>query len=346
VLNNAGNIEYYLKSTNSNLKANDQPANIDTTGGLADGQVVVEIPTFYYYHHYADSVHTWKISQDELPGYTKFSKSYVGAYPAAIYDLSAGVYKGDDADIANTVNDTLCSISGIKPHTNETRAEYRTLAENRGTGWHLLDNRTLQAIQILYLVEYANLNIQSEISEGNTKFTAWDYDADIGPTGKSNSDGNFSGGQSTTNGDSLDYMSYRGIEDIFGNIWQFVDGVNINNDGSSSKLYLCSVDSNYADDISTNYTLYGNLCEVDGYQTNFMDISNGFYPTSIGGSSSTYVCDYYYTAYDSDPSGGWRVYLLGGAANSGGAEGVFCVFADFGSSYSGSAAGARLCFTP
>lgn len=346
VLLNDGTVAYYLKSDDSEYKANGQDADIDTTGGLADGQVMVEIVPFYSYHHWdaIDSIHTWKISQDSISGFTKVFDDtvYVGAYPASLYDITASAYVGDDAGTYAS-GDTLCSVSGIKPKTNETRPEFRAAAEARGTGWHLFDNKSLYALQILYLVEYANFDIQSKISEGNTKFAAWDYDADIGPTGKSNALGNFSGGQSTGSGDSLDYVSYRGIEDIFGNTWQFIDGINVNNDGSSSKLYLASNYANYADDTATNYTLMGNLVEADGFQTNVMDINNGIYPVSVGGSSSTYLCDYYFTEYDTAPSGGWRVTLVGGDAFDDSQAGVFCVHTNNGSSYASSSVSARLC---
>jgi len=349
VLANDGTVLYYLKADDSNYKANGQLANIDTTGGLADGQVMVEIPNFWYYHHWdpIDSVHTWKISQDSIAGFRRafqYDYVYIGAYEGTIYDVSDGVYKGDANNIADTVNDTLCSVSGIKPHSSETRAEYRALAENRGSGWHQLDNRILYAVQILYLVEYADFNSQSKISDGNTKFASWDYTADIGPTGQSNSLGNFSGGQATAGGDSLDFASYRGIENLWGSLWEFLDGVNVNNDGSSSKLYLADDYAVYADNTTTGYTLYGNLAEADGYSKGILDIATGIYPNAVGGSSTTYLCDYYYTYYDNDQNSGWRVVLVSGTAPNGAGAGLIYVNANYGSPDAGSLIAGRLCY--
>ena len=314
-----------------------------------DGQIQVEIPEHWWLFEVVSGKPRWWVSEIPRAGWQHFKKSYIGAYPGILYDISAGNYiDGDGSGTQYEAGDKLGSISGEKPISNEIRAIFRTIAEARGTGWHQLDNRILSAVQRLYLIEYANFNIQSEISEGNTKFTSWDFATCIAATGKSNKDGNGSGGQSTTNGNSGDYISYRGIEDIFGNLWQFADGINIHNSSANgSRLYLCDDPTNYANDTETNYNLAGNLAEADGYIKTLIQSLlplSGFYPKTVGGSSTTYICDYYYTSYDTAPDDGWHVVRVGGDAHYAVNAGVFCVSSDAASSIAASTIGARLCF--
>jgi hypothetical protein len=138
-------------------------------------------------------------------------------------------------------------------------------------------------------------------------------------------------------------MSYRGIENWWGHIWKFTDGANISNDGVSSKLYLSTNHTVYASDTASNYTYAGDLAAADGYPTDILN-ALGVWPKSVGGSSSTYLADYYYTEFDSSPSGGWRVALFGGNAIRGSAAGASDWYSDGSSSLAGSDVGGRLCF--
>jgi len=100
---------------------------------------------------------------------------------------------------------------------DETRAEFRAIAANRGTGWRQQDFDLTSAIQLLYITEYADWNSQAMIGMGRTQLSGgtWVKDSYIGVTGKSNSDGN---GTNSVGGNTNDaYMTYRGIENFFGN---------------------------------------------------------------------------------------------------------------------------------
>lgn len=139
------------------------------------------------------------------------------------------------------------------------------------------------------------------------------------------------------------YMSYRGVENWYGHIWQFVDGSNVNNDGSSSKLYLSTNYNNYADDTATNYTYVGNLAAADGYITNVLN-TLGPWPSAVGGGSATYLADLYYTSFDTAPSDGWHVALVGGDAVDGAYAGASCWDLNYSSSSALSRVGGRICF--
>jgi hypothetical protein len=87
-------------------------------------------------------------------------------------------------------------------------------------------------------------------------------------------------------------MSYRGIENWFGNIWQFVDGINIQNN------IPFVADHGFVSDQFTNpYSSLGmTLCNTNGWAVN-ISVNNTynypFLPSTVGGSSSTYLTDYY-----------------------------------------------------
>jgi len=325
-----------------------------------DGQVMVEIPKFFFRYDKTGNVHTWEISNVQLPGFKvhpAFVKNgvevdyrYVGAYEGSMYDDSAGAMtpSGSIHTSLYASGDKLCSVAGQYPKTYETRAEFRAMAEERGTGWHQLDFYLVSAIELLYLVEYADFDSQTMIGNGRTTLSggAWTAGSYIGITGLSNGDGNGTGAvQGGALGDT-DYMSYRGIENLFGNIWKFVDGINVHNSSANgSRAYVCPDYDDFADDTDTDYDLVtSDLAQTDGYVDELCPVEHGFLPKSVGGSSSTYICDYYYTYYNDDNDSGWRVCLFGGGAYSGVLAGAFYWNSNSASSYARANVGGRLCF--
>jgi len=350
VINDAGVVQYYLSSSDSTKKADGITASVlDGT----DGQVMVQIPAFYYKYGYTGTTHTWEISLYPQSGFSlhpAFTKNgevvayrYIGAYEGIGYDASAAAYIDCGTGAADnwsggaidTANDKLGSVSGFAPMMDETRAEFRLISANRGTGWRQQDYDLSSAIQLLYLIEYADWNSQSMIGMGRTELTGgtWVKDSYIGVTGKSNSKGNgtFSVGGNTNDA----YMTYRGIENFFGNIWKWVDGINVN----ANVPYVSNTDTDFADDTATDYTSLGiTLGAVNGYQMTLEQQGRGFLPASIGGASNTYITDYYYQA------AGWRVARLGGNARYGLVAGVAYWTLAFAAADDDVNVGGRLCF--
>ncbi len=406
ILSDAGVRQYYLHPTDSTKKVDGTAANIDGT----DGQVMVEIPKFYYRYSYASNIHTWDISQFPRDGFTihpAFLKNgaevdfrYNGAYEGVLYDTSEskyvnGLYLPSDATYTisfadngvaddtitsdanthafsnleagvdkivvsgSTVNDgtyaiksvtdtvitletgslagtqandqcviqvqrdwagdVLGSVSGKVPMSYGTRANFRAVADNRGTGWRQFDFYLASAIQLLYLVEYADFYSQSMIGNGLTDWSsawpAWNNSNPIETTGNSNSDGDATANTSGGDGVVGSYMSYRGIENWFGHVWKWVDGFNIN----SNVPYFSNTDTDFADDTATNYDDPSiTLPNSNEYQNTLEQIDEGFLPASVGspGTATTKITDYYYQA------SGWRVALVGGDANDGAGAGA------------------------
>ena len=359
LLHDDGSVNYYLDASNSTLKTDGSAATL--TG--ADGMVMVEIPAFYV-KFTPGATRTWSISLLPSPGYTlhpAFIKDgefvpyrYYGAYDACVYNGSAyesglnydnNWTSGQDWN-ANGASAKLASVSGVYPAVGITRANARTLAANRGSGWRQVDAYLEWAVELLFLIEFGTFRTQQTIGDGNTNVTnayaiassGNQTDSPHSVAGKSNSIGNAS--TNTTTGASsatrdTAFMSYRGIENWYGNCWNWIDGYNINN----NQAYVSNTRANFADDTATNYNAIGSaMVATDGYVTNCQNEPFAFLPSAVGGSSSTYWADYYYQ------NSGWRVAFFGGNAAFGADAGGFCWYLDYDSSLLGRFIGARLAF--
>lgn len=313
VVNDDGTVNYYLHPHNSNYKADGTAA--DLTG--ASGNVMVEVPKFYYKYNYNTVggvvVHEHSISLTQLDGYT-------------VHDafVRGGVEKANryyPAYLGYSTGSKLLSRSGVYPTVNQTRAQFRTLARANGAGWEQIDFLLYEAITLLMVIEYGTMNIQSALGQGRTALTGgtWVNGSLIGINGLSNGVGN--GTANVTYAGSADdaaadgsFMTYRGCENFFGNVWRFVDGINCN--GSNSKLvYLNMNPATYADSVITgDYVSIGvTSAAAGGYARKLGNTRKGFIPTDItGGTSANGTTDYYYTSTTVD-----TLALVGGSANNG-----------------------------
>jgi len=312
LLNSSGVVNTYLNALNSNYTDTGAIANL--TGG--NGNVMVEIPKFYYKYSYVGTTHNWSISLTPLDGYAvhpAFNKGvvevehrYIGAYNAS------------------TDGTVLKSVSGQYCDCSMTRATMRTRANNinPGKGWSILDFNLASAIQLLMIVEFNNFNTQSAIGMGRTQLSdgTWTDGSYYGLNGLSNGIGNATGnvnfvGDADDAGADLNYMSYRGIENFYGNVWKFVDGINIAN----NVPFISNNPTLFADDtFSGSYISAGiTMANSNGWQNTIAQTGTGFFPVSVGASSTTKITDYYYQ------DTGNRVVMLGGRANEGSFAGAF-----------------------
>jgi len=330
-----GTVNAYLHEATSLFLSNGNTA--DLTG--AGGQVMVEIPKFYYKHSMSGNVHSWEISEMPLSGYA--------VHPAFLKNGVEVDHRYFGAYEASSASSTMGSASGTTPAASKTRTTFRTEASARGTGWRQVEYYLHSAIQLLYLVEYQDFNSQEMIGEGRTTLSggSWDTSSYIGISGKSNADGNGtnSNDSSTLGGDA--YMTYRGIENWYGNMWEMRDGWTVN-DVSSSQLimYATNNDADFADTGSTNMTvIYDDTSPIsgEGYISGLADISNGFIGNAMSGASNTYVGDY----YDQYAGGsGWSLPLVSAPAHYGSPAGAFTLHVNYASSYSYVHISSRLAF--
>lgn len=298
VLNSNGTVAYYLHPTNSTLKADGTAATIDGSAG----NVMVEIPKFYYKYENVAGVHKWSVSPIAEAGFVLHPAFMRGGTERNFryYPAYEGWYSGSK----------LVSGSGRVPIVNQTRATLRSYAAANGTGWSLIDWNILTAVQLLFLTEYATFDTQAMLGNGND--TGSDYTM---TTGGSNGIGN--GSSPATSVDT--WMSYRGIENWYASMWKFIDGVNI----QGRLYYVNDKPATFADDVFTgDYVSTGiTSAAANGYVSNLVASSKGFVASEVTGSSSTKVPDYFYQGT------GNRIVVFGGTADSGLIAGGFCLYA-------------------
>ena len=317
VLNADGTVKYYLSATDSTKKVDGSASIIDGT----DGNVMVEIPKFWYKYENVGGVHKWLISDAAQTGYE--------VHPAFIRGGVEKSFRYYCAYQGYTLNSKLISGSGRVPTASKTRATFRTEATANGTGWSQIDWNLLIAVQLLYLIEYANFNTQAMLGQGITTGSVY-----TAVTGTSNSLGNASSPSTNTN---TQFMSYRGIENWYGQIYKFIDGVNIN----ARVYYVNNNPATFANDVFTgDYVDTGiTSATVNGYVKNLVASGKGFVASNTsGGSNSTFVPDYFYQ------NTSMCIMVLGGYAGRGELSGGFFLDAFNAASYSAAYVGSGISF--
>ena len=246
---------------------NDNPSEFQFNG--SNGEVLTYIPTFYYKRYQEDGYEYILISNKNLEGYTRSDAFSIGRYTMS----------GDDHAVH--------SKSGVKPLTNKTIKDFREYARKLGKEFSQIDYHYF-IIQLLYLVEYADYDSQAKLGKG---YTDSNNTAPI-TSGECNSLGMKSG---TLNDDGKHSMIYRGMEDIYGNGWQFVDGINIR----GNRAYICYDPSQYESDKFdgcyqklgyVNSSTDGLITQL-GYDKNHPLVG---LPIETGGTESTYIPDQYW----------------------------------------------------
>lgn len=267
-------------------------------------------------------------------------------------------------------DDTYRSLLG-RPVTYLTRDQFRQAARKRGSGWEMYTYGAHKTLFWLFAVEYATLNSQKPfnaqkdangfsqggLGEGASQMTDWinfNNANPLIPCGYTNEFGNGSGEKAyvvknASDGTHATLMAnrYRGIENPFGHIWKHTDGTNIQvttGDAGLSILWTTDDPSNFSDTSYTGYNKKGNICRTNGYAKKMLLGEDGdIVATEIGGSSSTYWCDYYYTYTSANRM---QVVLVGGGADNGSNTGLAGVATKDTPSGAYRHFGSRLCFFP
>ena len=296
---------------------------------------------------------------------------------ASVVNTTAAFRGGNN----NTAYDgTYRSFLGL-PATGISLTNFRNYARNRGNaglngkGW----NCDLYAAQLttywLFVIEYANLNCQADynaqpdangykqggLGAGVTTMSDANWNTYNGyypvvPCGVTNSLGNASGvvAKTINNGAGISYTfqvpSYRGIENPFGHIWSWTDGckceIQSEEAGGLSKFYVCNDPAKFQDSSYNDYDYRGNLPRSNGYVKAIMGGEFGDnMPTTIGGASTTYFADYFYTNVPTSGTA-MRGVLFGGYAYNGALAGLSCAHTYHAASYTYAFIGSRLCFIP
>ena len=287
----------YLKNDNSNQYEDGTTAKLDGT----EGDVMVDFPEFYYKWESVDSnKFRYRFAEYNVDGTFKHvPRSLVGAYKAYM------------------TGNKLYSRSGVTPATSVSSSQFDTYAAARGQGYQRIDFQQHCVIAFMLYAKYGTRNLQAVLGAGGATY---------GPattTGTSNATGN-----ADTQNETSKYVCGLGLEGVFGGIYEWVKGVEINN-----RVWTITDPE--------GGTRQVNAGTSDGWITH-VAAENGPYfdmvPTEVGGSDTTRYSDYYYQASGSSLVLARSYY---GSVTNGG---VAFADAHYDASYTHSSYGSRLAF--
>lgn len=372
VLDNSGGVKKYLGASSWSQE--------DMSIDYLLEAIMAEMDRFWIRFYIKGLKFGCMMSDTPMPGYTYINKRYMSAFEGGIdrpsmtllsaYGVGSTNVNRRGGDNTAEWDDTYRSLLG-RPVTNLTRDQFRQAARKRGSGWEMYTYNAHKILFWLFAVEYATLDSQKPfnaqkdangfaqggLGPGPTQMTDWTNFNNANPLipcGYTNEFGNGSGEKAyvvknASGGTHATLMAnrYRGIENPFGHIWKYTDGANIQvttGDSGLSILWTTDDPSNFSDTSYTGYDKKGNICRTNGYAKKMLLGEDGdIVATEIGGSSSTYWCDYYYTYTSANRM---QVVLVGGNADLGSYAGLANVSANDAPSAAHRYLGSRLCFFP
>ena len=366
-------------NTKKYLKANDWTKWEDGTTSSQDSSGVgveafVEIPEHYrLLIATPDNTVEIRMSEYNLPGYTKVEKKYIGAYEGSV-----------NLDSSSHNNLSRTQVRNTAPIISKTRTEFQTMARNnnRTNNWNIYTYDAHRDLTWLFVVEYATLNSQKAF---NANLTAEGYhQGGLGdgvtsgtvtvngaiaysfvPCGTTNSLGNGTGiieythtntnAEGTSTGTKVvNVPRYRGIENPFGHVWKNVIDVVVA--GTDNSVYICKDYTKFGTfEGGTNPTaeqLIAAGYELQDFKESTITsqyvkklVNNNqadLFPTVVGNgaSTTTYYCDYHWTSAIATP----RTLLIGGCSGSGSTAGLFALASSAGLDLSSASVGTRITF--
>lgn len=374
-INNDDNTKRYLKADNWN-EWEDGVTVTDDSNGRAP-EIMVEIPEHYrLLVATPDNTVEIRMSEYNLPGYTKVEKKYIGAYE--------GVINTGSVDTQNTLGSIAVSTLKLKPVVNKTRNQFQTFARgnNRTNNWNIYTYGAHRDLTWLFVVEYATLNSQKAfnanlttegyhqggLGEGVTTGTVTVNGAttySFVHSGVTKSLGNGTGiiEYTHTNTDAeggstgtktVNVPRYRGIENPFGHVWKNVIDVVVA--GTDNSVYICKDYTKFGTfEGGTNPTaeqLIAAGYELQDFKESTITsqyvkklVNNNqadLFPAIVGNgaSSTTYYCDYHWTNAVATP----RTLLIGGCSGSGSYAGLCYLGSNNGLDHSSASVGTRITF--
>lgn len=343
-ISNTDNVKKYLK-------ANDWTKWEDGTTLSQDSSEVgvgafVEIPEHYrLLIATPDNTVEIRMSEYNLPGYTKVEKKYIGAYEGSV-----------NLDSSSHNNLLRTQVHNTAPIVSKTRTKFQTMARNnnRTNNWNIYTYDAHRDLTWLFVVEYATLNSQKAfnanltaegyhqggLGEGVTTGAVKVNGADTWsfvPCGTTNSLGNGTGiieyTHTNTNAEGastgtkvVNVPRYRGIENPFGNVWKNVIDVVVA--GTDNSVYICKDYTKFSTfEGGTNPTaeqLIAAGYELQDFKESTITsqyvkklVNNNqadLFPTVVGNGAgaTTYYCDCHWTSATATP----RTLLVGGSSGN------------------------------
>lgn len=369
-INNAVNVKKYLKADDW-TKWEDGTVIAQDSSQISP-EMMVEIPEHYrLLVATPDNTVEVRMSEYNLPGYTKVEKKYIGAYE--------GMTSETLPNLLRSINNTK-----YKPKVSTTRNQFQVFARenSRTNNWNIYTYGAHRDLTWLFVVEYATLNSQKAfnanltaegyhqgglgegVTTGSVKINGADTWSFV-PCGTTNSLGNGTGiieyTHTNTNAEGastgtkvVNVPRYRGIENPFGHVWKNVIDVVVA--GTDNSVYICKDYTKFGTfEGGTNPTaeqLIAAGYELQDFKESTITsqyvkklVNNNqadLFPTVVGNgaSATTYYCDYHWTSATATP----RTLLIGGVSGNGSAAGLFTLGSHIGLGSSNASVGTRITF--
>lgn len=316
---------------------------------------------------------TWiEIPEMLVDAYRSTVDTTVSATPKAVsvVNTTAQFRGGGNRTANDTYLDTDVFRSDLgKPRTNISRADMRTYATNAGSEM-LCYEYYKWIFYWAWVIEYATFNSQATynneltsdgyhqgglgpgVTDWSNEATSWSgYNGTypITPCGYCNEFGNFTGVKelvipATVNGSNniashtFGVPRWRGFDNPFGDIWTNLDGIILERTAANqlSNVYTTTDPTAFGDDNTAKgkMTVAGTEIASDGYTKDYdLGETGEIIPSVVGGSTTTYMCDYHWCNASSTAL---RTLFVGGRASYGGNAGLGCFYSTngVGSAYS------------
>ena len=253
----------------------------DITSGDA-GDVMIEFPRHGIRISKTEDIITVSMTDDpDNPEFTYYAHTRGTARKDYFY---LGAYLGTMS------NGYLRSLSDKLAHVAISLSNFRNYAHRSGTGYEVFTFYQWIYIQIMYVLQFKNLDSQTSVGMGYVNAST--------PvnSGSTNANGMIYGSASQTS-----HVKLFGIEDIWGNVYQWIDGFYTLDD------YRIVATTDNFNDNGAGYTDVGTR---DAQYMGYMDKAEGtselgLVTSTRKGSRSTYYCDYCtMSAYCSSRVGG------------------------------------------
>ena len=343
--------------------------NNDTLSSIENMRVMVYQPAFYYLRvplSVTKSYNGIKINKEHIylsdTRYAGFmlhpifrdangnplTHVLLPAFESSSYNPTTNTYEKSDTQNINLQNDCLISAGGAKPISGETQeftfSAAKKMAENNGTGWSLTNLKFESMNQMLMAVEFGSLNMQNAFNKGLTELPRVLNKNFACNTGSTLSLGNTSGqalmSTNTVDNTTSSYtaegqtaISYRGMENPFGSMWRFIDGISVTNDTVSYNEQI----------VDFKIPTKENWIYKFGYDGNYNWI---YLPTEISANANSIlpVGDYFYPTVDKYTN---YNLIIGGFSTSSTLAGIFYYACNtVKDTFHGPNTSARIMFTP
>ncbi|MFT5872842.1 MAG: hypothetical protein ACI8WT_001780, partial [Clostridium sp.] len=254
-----GVVQYYLNQLNYAQKEDGSASDI-TSG--ADGDAMIEFPKIYWKIENVSNIIKIRYSDIKVDDNYKCLAHMRGTTEKDFCYISA--YLGFNLD------GKLRSLSGKTPIATQSITTFRTQAQANGSGYDQMAHYQLTMLQVLFIVMFKNRNSQVALGFGNA-YT----NGSLKSTGNTNVKGMNYGSENAY----LEQIKFCGIEDIWGNLACFLEGLIID---STTNMLISNQNFN---DLGNDYTNFGMLSSatISGYMSQIQGTTEtGFIPKSSG----------------------------------------------------------------